>query len=342
MTHIAFWRKLILVCCVINMCDAVVDAKDSTADYQVPVSDQPDAETYRQIESQYSSLLKVLVPEGHALKSLYEQPLQREKIMLEEGLCLDCTDGKMWLACLYQPLTLTFCHSPLKLRSVNNYALEEYLKEHKEQRQKVPALTPDKAMSKGLEYLKEIGFALPPNYRLERMDFDVSNRSMWTIRWQRYAGEYPYDTTNQTLTNYATISFHETLGIGTCSVQAYLPEPSSLDVKVNRQDAVLKASKVIPLIEATPYYLQGRVPGFVFKSLQDASLRIVAPNWLLDPERTIWIFDHIPKEVRLCWVVRFATVNSKSEPSPEYHFIPPDIIVYIDASTGEVVGGTFT
>ena len=307
----------------------------------VPLVEHPDPDTYGNIVSTYSQLIKRLVPENSQLKVLYNQPLLREKIDLDDEI-LDSPDGKIWLASLHQPLTLTFYHVPLKLRSVHNYALEKYLLEHKDQTQKIPTLTFDQAIAKARDYLKIIDFTLPPNYRLDKFDFNVSNPSIWTIRWQRYAGDFAYDNTNQLLSNYASISFHETLGIGNCAIQSFLPDPSSLVVKVTSEEALLKASKVVPLIENTPYYQKGRVSGFVVKSLKEASLRVVVPNWLLDPHRATWIHSKIPDEVRLCWVIRFTTVNSRPEPDPKYSLVPPEIIVYVDASTGEIVGGTFT
>lgn len=307
----------------------------------VPLVEHPDTDTYGNIVSTYSRLVEALVPENSQIKSLYNQPLLREKIELDDDI-LDSPDGKIWLASLHQPLTLTFYHTPLKLRSVHNFALEKYLLEHKDQTQKIPVLAFDQAIARARDCMKTIGFTLPPNYRLDKFDFNVSNPSMWTIRWQRYAGDFAYDNTNQLLTNYASISFHETLGLGNCAVQSFLPEPSSLVVKVTSEDALLKASKAVPLIENTPYYQRGRVSGFIVRSLKEVSLRVVVPNWLLDPKRATWIHSKIPDEVRLCWVARFATVNSKPESDPKYSLVPPEIIVYVDAGTGEIVGGTFT
>ena len=328
----------LLVCTFICVSLSVGNISNASED---SAFEHPDAKTYNEIAGEYARLINTLMPSDSSLKSFYDAPLVQEKIWLTDPT-LDSLGSKIWLAALYQPLELTFYHSPLKLRSVHNYALEEYLKAHKEQRQMVPALTVEQATAKGREYFKTVGFVLPPSYRLDTVDFNSSNPSMWTLRWQRYAGDYAYDTTNQLMVNDAVISFHETLGIGTCGVHSYLPEPTSLDVKVDRENAILKASKAVPLIQDSPYYLQARVPGFVVKSLLDCSLCVAVPNWLLDPERAVWIYDHVPKEVRLCWVVRFTSVNSKPEPDPKYQLVPPKFIIYIDAKTGEVVGVDFT
>ena len=138
-----------------------------------------------------------------------------------------------------------------------------------------------------------------------------------------------------------SLSFHETLGFGSFGAPTPLPEPESLEIKISREEAIVKAAKVLPLIQKTPYYLQARVPGFVFKTVTEASLLIAAPNWLLDPKRVIWIMTKLPTEMRLCWVVRFATVNSKPEPTTNAVLVPPDFWVSIDAATGEFVGASF-
>ncbi len=110
---------------------------------------------------------------------------------------------------------------------------------------------------------------------------------------------------------------------------------------VTQDAAITKASKVVPLIQRSPYYLQCRLPGFVVSGVLKAELLVAAPNWLLDPKRAIWLRDKPPEETRLCWVVAFTSVyTGKTEPGEL--LVPPVFLVYIDAATGEVVGANFT
>ena len=110
---------------------------------------------------------------------------------------------------------------------------------------------------------------------------------------------------------------------------------------VSKEAAIAKASKAVPLIQRSPYYLQCRLPGFVASGVHKAELLIAAPNWLLDPKRAIWLRDKLPDETRLCWVVTFTSVYAKKT-DPDEMLIPPLFLVYIDAATGEVVGANFT
>jgi hypothetical protein len=74
--------------------------------------------------------------------------------------------------------------------------------------------------------------------------------------------------------------------------------------------------------------------------MESAELRISVPNWLLDPARAVWIREKPPEETRLCWVVRFRTTDTVDRRSMK--LTPVEILIYIDAATGEVVGANFT
>ena len=115
-----------------------------------------------------------------------------------------------------------------------------------------------------------------------------------------------------------------------------------MKVCVSREEAVLKASKAVPLAMKTPYYLRARLPGFKAKEVKSAELLISVPNWLLDPERANWLPSGPPKETRLCWVIRFTTADAIPVRPRNFKPIPPDVLIYIDSETGEIVGANFT
>ena len=115
-----------------------------------------------------------------------------------------------------------------------------------------------------------------------------------------------------------------------------------MKVCVSREEAILKASRAVPLVMKTPQYLQSRLPGFKAKAVKSAELLVSVPNWLLDPARADWLPERPPKETRLCWVIRFTTADAIPVRPRDFKPIPPDILIYIDSGTGDIVGANFT
>jgi hypothetical protein len=126
------------------------------------------------------------------------------------------------------------------------------------------------------------------------------------------------------------------------------PSPTSLTVAISRDEAVIKAEKLTDDVMRTPYYRMARRAGFKAVALDSCELKVVKPNWLLDPARASWPSPEIVTETRLCWMVRFKTevisadVDPKSEDGTPMKLMRPDIVLYIDAATGECVGAGFS
>jgi hypothetical protein len=132
------------------------------------------------------------------------------------------------------------------------------------------------------------------------------------------------------------------------ATSVFTPAPKSLEVSVTREDAVRKAMEAVPKVMETPFYQQTRADGFVADKVKSCELKVAIPNWLLDPKRAEWITEKLPEETRLCWVVRISTVDAKAADRPKRkdgkvgELMRPDILVYIDAASGEIVGAYFT
>ena len=205
----------------------------------------------------------------------------------------------------------------------------------------VPELSFREAVKKAHGFLDSLGVLIPNDFGLGKVDF-LPRLHEWEVRWQRYVGIYPFDDfMDVTDAQDIAVIFQEDLGLVAFGKRNYLPAPKSVEVKVDRETAIVKASRCVALVEKTPEYLSARVPGFIATRLKDATLKVAVPNWLLDPARADWLRTREAKETRLCWVITFGTEKSGAE-QVKLKLIEPDILIYIDAATGEVVGANFS
>lgn len=76
-------------------------------------------------------------------------------------------------------------------------------------------------------------------------------------------------------------------------------------------------------------------------ALREVELKVVAPNWLLDPKRAVWLRTKPAEEMRVCWAVHCLTRPGTEEITLK-KLLPPQIVIYIDAATGEAVGAGFS
>jgi hypothetical protein len=205
--------------------------------------------------------------------------------------------------------------------------------------QRVPTLTVGQAVERAKRYLVDLEVVLPTNAVLKRVLFNSDFKSVWEVRWAVQAGGFAYD---EFLRDDPTVVvlFHEEHGFCVYGNDVFFPLPKSTAVKISQEDAILKASKVAPLVMQTRFYRDARASGFKVTGVESAELKIAAPNWLLNPARAIWIREKPPEETRLCWVVRFKTTDTVDR--GKMKLSPVDILIYIDAATGEVVGANFT
>lgn len=203
-------------------------------------------------------------------------------------------------------------------------------------------LTVPEAVERAKKYLAHFNVKVPPEYSLHWADFGDQCFDLWCIEWRPTFRGLPYEAEDEGGESPPNVSvtFHETLGLLCLGQTGQLPVPTEYDVKITRDEAITKAFKVAPLVQETSFYKSCRVAGFVPCSFRDASLQVVVPNWLLDPDRAIWITDEPPKETRVCWVVHVLTRPSTQELS-DRNLILPVITICLDAKTGEVVMATF-
>ena len=224
-----------------------------------------------------------------------------------------------------------------------NTRLSKYIQTNETQR--IPSLSTEQAYAQALRYLDMLGVSLDKRAVLSKLSFgdkEWEREFMWIVHWEASDGGYRYDDFLENIYSPCIgVSFSEKYGLVYFGNDPFPPPPKTTEVRIQREDAIFKAEKAVPLVMLTPYYRQCRLPGFKVSGVKSAELRIACPNWLLDPSRAIWIWDSPPKETRLCWIVRFTTVDTvKREEGMKP--VPPDILIYIDAATGEIVGANFT
>ena len=285
----------------------------------------------------YSQVASSLAPSNVPFAGIYEQPLTLGSRGYEEHSfgyypCVVFADAQFYFQVTKEP-------EP-KLISLYNYQLDYYISTNNILHVSIPAWTPQVAIDKSKDILKALhipaaGMAVK---RVCRTRIDCS---VWRVHWERRHQGIPYDPFVDQLDQRVEVDISERHGFVGYYGRYDFPVPKRMDVLVRQEDAIAKASKAVPLIQRSPYYLQCRLPGFVVSGLRSAELLVAAPNWLLDPKRAIWLRDKPPDETRLCWVITFTSVyTGKTEPNA----IPlaPAFLVYIDAATGEIVGANFT
>lgn len=204
------------------------------------------------------------------------------------------------------------------------------------------------AVERAKVYLDSYGIKLPESVRLKTVAFDRAPfPGAWEVRWEPVWGGYAQDEF-VSLPETAWVIFHEQLGLQSVGSGIMAPAPASLVVTISRDEAIYKAERLVADVMRTPYYRMARREGFKATALDSCELKVVKPNWLLDPQRASWPSPEEVIETRLCWMVRFNTdvigpdVDTKLEDGTVTKLKRPDIVIYIDAATGECVGAGYS
>ncbi|MCL1922177.1 MAG: hypothetical protein FWG50_14080, partial [Kiritimatiellaeota bacterium] len=262
--------------------------------------------------------MKHIAPTNVPFADRYQQPLTFDVFYAGEKATPQQIQqwGYEKQPCSYYPSTVTVLaqfyfqvtdEDRPQLLVLRNFRLAEYIKTNGVQR--IPALSVPQAVEQAKRYCDALGYPLPStNMVLERVTFDKGGSHCWSVRWVPEVSGYRHDNFVTPYEQATGVVFHEKHGFVSYECQNDFPVPKRMDVLVRQEAAIAKASKAVPLIQRSPYYLQCRLPGFVVSGLRSAELLVAAPNWLLDPKRAIWLRDKPPDETRLCWVITFTSV----------------------------------
>ncbi|MBT7067125.1 MAG: PepSY domain-containing protein [Verrucomicrobia bacterium] len=206
-----------------------------------------------------------------------------------------------------------------------------------------PTLSVDKAMEKARSYLSRLKLDVPPGARLRRVTYSRHSGS-WSVVWERRTAGYAYFGPEAGRHGETVgLRFYERHGLGAYWSTMYLPSPSNVTVKIAAEGAARLAVSYAGRIMETPFYKMNYGPGFTIVELGRPELQIVAPNWLADSSRAVFLRDTsrpegLPRYTRLAWIVTFKT----SDVDMTTKRAGPDVYVYVDAATGEVLGGSFS
>lgn len=298
-------------------------------------------EALRICEQYYTKFAGKLTPTNVPFAGLYKEPFRApvSEISIESDFYAEDSiwiNGQVSIGCVAGTHQLT---------AFSNKHLFRYIQTN--ETQKIPSFSAKEAYDQAKKYLDVLGFETTNRMVLTDLSFGDNScspwgcTSVWRVVWMPLDGGYRHDDFLVFYNPQLRLCFSEKYGFIFCVYTPFPPAPKTTEVRISRESAIFKAEKAVPLVMLTPYYQQCRLPGFKASGVKSAELRIACPNWLLDPARAIWIWDSPPKETRLCWIVRFTTVDTvKREEGMKPS--PPDILIYIDAATGEIVGANFT
>jgi hypothetical protein len=245
-------------------------------------------------------------------------------------------------------LALKFYTDSLKLSFINYYSVLNRLGVRGRPRT-VPTLLPFEAMKRARGYLEEWEIPASEGMTVTEISFDLNYGGCWRVTWTRVAEGYLWDGFNRAALENVVVVFHETLGLVLLVDDRFSPPPTRTSVGISREQAIQLASPCVSLVQKTADYRAARRDGFVANAVKSCELRVAIPNWILDPKKANWMPSEPPKETRLCWIVCFTTVDQKlgKRGLGEIDGQPielecPDILIYLDAETGEVVGANFS
>lgn len=295
----------------------------------------PEKAALKIASEQYERLVSKLAPTNVPFVEIYKEPLTLGKFGVDIK-----ADHKGKSAVVYAQFDFQFEIETGRMFKIANHQLAKHIETNTVNR--VPALSVREALARAKGYLDIIGVNLPPNMVLKSIVFDkeVKNKPWWVIVWEPAENGYPWDDSELCYPHEMSVAFHEQYGFLWFSRTDFWPTPKATEVKIAQDAAIAKAEKAVPLVMRTPFYKSRKLSGFKPSGALSARLMVSAPNWLLDPERAIWIWEKAPEETRLCWVVTFRTVDTVDR-GKGVILSCPQITVYIDAATGEIVGATF-
>jgi hypothetical protein len=192
------------------------------------------------------------------------------------------------------------------------------------------------------DILKKLPRQYTSGLQLESIKF-VSNEKdgHWIINWERSQNGYTYQEDG------ITIYYHEKYGLESYANWC-TSEPCPTEVKITKEEAGEKArdiatkaicsSLMIPSMDM-PYnkWFKDFEVGEICKS----ELVIINPNYLFTKKSSTDITKR-SRNARLSWVISIKT-HYTGKPGPKGEVISGTVIsIWIDAATGEMLGGMFT
>ncbi|MBM4047621.1 MAG: hypothetical protein FJ279_21150 [Planctomycetes bacterium] len=183
------------------------------------------------------------------------------------------------------------------------------------------------------QYCKRLGHDLSRGFRLRLVQFEARYRH-WSLAWLRVVGEYPFEESDFSLsiddkTGKLAVYFNNTSS-----------RPCQTEIKVGREKAMDVARDHV-LTMAQPALV--RSEPLRMTEVGTCELKVVYPNYLLSPKVAQMGDEDLRKARRnprlvydIKYEFRYRRAEGKGDLSPR-----PPVSIWVDAATGEVVGGFF-
>ncbi|WP_309381961.1 hypothetical protein [Cerasicoccus frondis] len=196
-----------------------------------------------------------------------------------------------------------------------------------------------------LELLKKYDLHIPNGYELSSINYSKYFHNCWELRYSHYFEGYEYYEPNRAIEEGLLIAFSEEHGLLLFGLKHFAPHPLELKVDISRDEALLAGANSIPSFLNSPYFKNSNPGKYTTNELTGIDLKIIVPNWLNDSERAIWIRKELPDRSRLCWILEFHTkAASRGQEEGDLQYgtsATSSLIIFVDAKSGEVLGGNF-
>ena len=223
----------------------------------------------------------------------------------------------------------------------------------------VPTWTREEAENKAREILTKAVGRLPWDLRLFTVEFRSTSRR-WEVCWRRAKNGIPW------LDDGIQVSMYEKGGLISFGIHCYSQdfEPDTGKVRITEKQAIEIATASAGQIVRKFGHRGEWFDGYMIAGLwqfppgqKDAfgnpsracGLLVVNPNYILDDKRSLWRKECAQEtwgpgegtECRLAYVVMFKASYKDEMAGADFFQEPVPVNVYIDAESGEVLGGCF-
>lgn len=254
------------------------------------------------------------------------------------GLEKEWYGKKVWdVACLHSGLGMKIDANSGIIRSLQNYSIDRLSGANPPvfEGGAKPTRNKDDIIKEAEGYLKVLNGGIPQDSFFDKAEYDVSHwrdsqysyEGYWLVDWGRKTGGYKYRYDG------VRVRIHEKYGLAGYGYVFFSDPPKTLIMNISKEKAIEIAKPFAKKMAKLFGYKSGEVLG--------AELQITNPNYFegqfAEGFRRIGVRDHskYPQSYsRLAWIVSFSwgydkVFTKNYEPSH----------VWIDAETGEVLGG---
>jgi hypothetical protein len=207
---------------------------------------------------------------------------------------------------------------------------------------KLHTKTEDEVKAIGEDILKKIPRRETSGVQLELIKFDLDKRKgEWFVQWHRTHNGYQY------IDDWVQILYHEKYGLASYS-SGFTSTSCPTEVKIQEEEAKKKALSIaaeairsdLPMPSMGQSYKQW-FNNFKLGEISRSELFIINPNYLFTEKSSTDISKRI-RNARLAWVICInAPLINKVGPKGEI-LAGTVISIWIDAATGEMLGGMFS